>query len=653
MKNICFALLLALLASLPVSAQDNLIRHKVQAGETVTQIAQKYKVTPADIFRLNPDARTGLKPETVILIQPSGGVKPSATKPSAATDKPWAKTHEVQAQETLYGIARMYNISTADLLKANPGIEPELKLGQVLKLPAEAIKTGGFKPSKQTAMKKEIYHQVEAKETKYSIARQYNTTVAQLEADNPEIATGLQIGYRLKITPGPTQGPMIINTDAGEPTKPKASEPTHLEYTVKAKETMYSLGRKFNMSSEQLMALNPDLKQGVREGMMIRYPSGTVLDELAGPVEKGRANLLQTLNTSQRKKLAILLPFNISKIEGDTVNSTAARLKTDKFLNMTLDFYSGVQMAIDSARTLNLNIDVKILDSQETKNSSAVASLIREQGLNKYDALVGPFYQANAEETAKLLLSSKVPVVSPLSKEEGTRYENLMQAMPSADLIRMAMIDYLRSQKGNIVAIVDPKRASTRQFLATYYPGVKIVPLPESGLVSADVVSPLLVKGMMNYVIFDSEKTRMVLNTLNTLISLQQQYQVQLAILEKNNTLDFEEVPLKKLAQLKMLYPSLSRDNETVEGAIFEKKYKEINKVFPNVYATRGFDVTFDTMLRLSQEKTFMETIEGASTEYIENKFDYETQPTGAHINKGVYILHYETDLSVKEAVAP
>src|SRR5690606_16520991 len=92
-------------------------------------------------------------------------------------------------------------------------------------------------------------------------------------------------------------------------------------------------------------------------------------NERISNADKAFADLTKTVNTSNRKKLTLLLPFNISKIQSDTVNSTSSRLKKDKFLNMTLDFYSGALMAIDSAKTLNLNIDVKIFDSQETKNS--------------------------------------------------------------------------------------------------------------------------------------------------------------------------------------------------------------------------------------------------------------------------------------------
>ena len=39
------------------------------------------------------------------------------------------------------------------------------------------------------------------------------------------------------------------------------------------------------------------------------------------------------------------------------------RLKKDKFLNMTLEFYSGALMAVDSIHKMGANVDVTILDS--------------------------------------------------------------------------------------------------------------------------------------------------------------------------------------------------------------------------------------------------------------------------------------------------
>jgi hypothetical protein len=154
----------------------------------------------------------------------------------------------------------------------------------------------------------------------------------------------------------------------------------------------------------------------------------------------------------------------------------------------------------------------------------------------------------------------------------------------------------------------------------------------------------------INYVILDSENTSLILKTTGALINLQKNFQVQLVILEKNETLDFEEIPLSRLTRLKMLYPSTAKDNKSVEAAIFDKDFKLKNKIFPNNYAVRGFDLTFDIILRLTQEKSFLETIEESTSEQVESKFEYEKNTDGGFYNNGVYILEYQSDLTIKEA---
>ncbi|OYU81740.1 MAG: peptidoglycan-binding protein [Flavobacterium sp. BFFFF1] len=636
-----FALILFSCSSL---AQDKIIKHKVAKGETITQIADKYKITTSEIYKLNPDSRSGLKPDMVLLIQSK--VKAAPSKKEATTLVP----HVVESGETVYGLTKKYNITEEELMKANPGLSKDgLKIGQSINLPSKSPVKESKKDKKADKKQEPVYHTVESKETKYSIAKKYNTTVSQIDNDNPEVKDGLQIGFRLKIFPCTNKADQEVTVEEDQTVKikPIIVKPEYTDYQVKPKETLYSLSRKLGMTQEALIKLNPELGDGVKEGMTIKYPASVKINET---VTKDGTALSKNIKTDVRKQLVLLLPFNISKIEGDTVNSTQARLKKDKFLNMTLDFYSGALMAVDSAKTLNLNIDVRIYDSQETKSASAAATLISQNDISKADVVIGPFYQANVEKTADLLNKGHVPVISPLSKETGKQFPNLLQSMPSSELIKNEMIEFLRLKNGNITAIVDPKRLSTKQFLSQYHKDVKLIGLNEKGLVSADSVAKKFVKGKTNYVIIDTEKTGLILSTMNVLIPMMADYQLQLVILEKNDTFDFEEISLAKLAKLHLMYPSLTKDNDTPEALLFEKDYKEKNKIFPNQYATRGFDVVFDAMLRLSQEKSFMETIEGNATEQVENKFDYEKMPSGNYVNKGFYILYYDTDLSVKEA---
>lgn len=664
-------------------SQGKVIKYTVSAGETINQIAQKFKVTPYEIYELNPDARISLKPNTVLLIPSRTGKTASVKKDESSAKKnlnPEEVVHEVQPKETFFSIGKKYGISEEDLKAANPILEKTgVQIGQKLVIPAKgyaAKSAAADKKTKEKGSEKYVYHDVVAKETKFSIAKKYNTTIEDLEKRNPEIVSNLPVGYRLTIkgtAPKSETTASVVN--AAKPAETSKKVTTYMEYQVKPKETFYSLGRTFHLTQEELTELNPSLSEGVKEGMVLKVPSGylapvpiIVREEPRQETEKSTENkggiqilekvksadpevveLSKKRGQNERKKLVLLLPFNIAKIQNDTVGF-ANRVKTDKFLNMTLDFYSGAMMAIDSAKTLKLPIDISIYDSQETKSTSNIPSLITQNKLQDADAIIGPFYQTNAETTANTLRLHDVPVISPLSKDAANPIDNLYQSIPTTDVVRNTIFDYMRSKNGNIVAVVDKKKESVINYIKQNQKGVVFASLTETGALDVASLKSLLLPNKMNYVVMETANTAMVKYTIKALIEAQKTCQIQLVILEPNSTLDTDEIYFENLVKLKLMYPSVSRESDEPRVLIFEKEYRLKNKVNPNTYATRGFDVTFDTMMRLVQGKTYQETADLMTTEQVDNKFQYYKKEDGGHANKGVYILYYDSDLTLKVA---
>ncbi|MDQ6529427.1 LysM peptidoglycan-binding domain-containing protein [Flavobacterium sp. LHD-85] len=689
MKYYLTLLSLVFFISSSAFSQEKVVKYKVSSGETINQIAQKFKVTPYDIYKLNPDARTGLSPNTVLLIPTTGEAKKEVSETKTAASSGKEIIHEVQPKETFYSIEKKYGISDEALKAANPFLEKTgVQIGQKLVIPAKGStpKTAA-KPAKEKVAEKYVYHDVQPKETKFGIAKQYNMTVDELEKRNPDIVNSLPVGYRLTIK-GTAPKTEHVATETAKPAenkKPAESSKkavTYMEYQVKPKETFYSLGRVFHLSQDELVALNPSLSEGVKEGMVLKVPAGYIApapiiaaqvptekpadSSVNKPVEstgsgikivdkvKSTENenaeiveLTKKRGVNERKKVVLLLPFNMAKIQSDT-SGTANRIKNDKFLNMTLDFYSGALMAIDSAKTLKLPIDVAIYDSQETKTTSNVVGLTPK--LQDADAVIGPFYQTNAETTANMLRSYNVPVISPLSKDSANPIDNLYQTIPSNDVIKNSIFDYMRSKNGNIVAVVDKKKESVINYIKQNQKGVAFASLTETGGLDVANLKSLLIPNRMNYVVMETGNTAMVKATIKALLDSQKTCQVQLVILEPNSTLDTDEISFDNLVKLKLMYPSVTRESDEQSVLIYEKQYRLKNKANPTTYATRGFDVTFDTMMRLVQGKTFQETADLMTTQQVDNKFQYYRKEDGGHANKGVYILYYDSDLTLKVA---
>ena len=170
------------------------------------------------------------------------------------------------------------------------------------------------------------------------------------------------------------------------------------------------------------------------------------------------------------------------------------------------------------------------------------------------------------------------------------------------------------------------------------------------GALIPESLSSKLQKDRINYVVLETESTVLIKATLKLLLSKLKDCAIQLVILEPNETLETDEIEFSDLIKLKLLYPSMTRENNSLEATVFEKNYKLKNKVTPNTFATRGFDVTFDALKRLSQANSFLESASNQVTEQVESRFDYFKNETGGYANKGLYILYYDTDMTVKEA---
>nr|WP_317631964.1 LysM peptidoglycan-binding domain-containing protein [uncultured Flavobacterium sp.] len=640
-KMVILAAALLMLGSVTYG-QAKYVEHKVSKGDTVSSISRKYNVSPSEIYRLNPDAVTGINVDAVLKV-------PSTSQAANVATNIAATKHVVAPKETLFSISQKYGIKPADIEALNKEVLKEgLKAGSTILIPnGKATKTVVTPPSSVVSATKpegkvlNLYHTVEPKETKFGIAKRYGISVAELEKLNPEIKENLEKGAVVRLnaqTPVYTPGAKI--TDA--PAKIVSNE----DYVIQPKETLFSLSKMSGMSQENFLKLNPELKDGVKIGMTIKMPS--TADNYKISVSKPQVDLSKKLTKAQTKNLVMLLPFNADKVGTNKDVTIQDQLKKDKFLNMTLDFYAGALVAIDSAKKMGLPLKVHILDSKETKTSSNVVGLVNNGTFNKADAIVGPFFQNHVETLAGMLESNGIPVVSPLSNEKGKPISNLYQAMPSAEDVKKKMVDYMFANNGNIIAVVDAKKGSVRRYLTESFPTIKIAALNDSGMPSPDALKAMLDKNRTNYIVLETESTGMVLNTCRTLLNYYAEYPIQLVTLDKNETLEFEEVPLDYLVKLKLLYPSVTRENDTQEATIFAKNFKKYNNIMPGKFATRGFDVTFDTILRLFNQDGYKASVEEVSSEQIENKFNY-ISIDGAYYNKGVYLMYYDEDLSIKE----
>tara|TARA_B100000767_G_scaffold27834_1_gene24203 strand:+ start:653 stop:2584 length:1932 start_codon:yes stop_codon:yes gene_type:complete len=622
------------------SYAQNLKTHNVKTGETVESIAQLYKISTADIYALNPDAFSGIAIDSELIIPES--FLDRLNSPLAEREIESYKVHKVRRKETLFSIAQRYNITIQDLKTHNERLRnKKLRSGKKIYIPV-------FKENNDPAYNSSLQlYTVLAKEGKWRIAYKYGISVPQLEALNPDMGASLNEGQQLNV-------PNIIVSD-----KKQIEEDQFGYYIVKASEGFYRLEKKLGLSKELLVSLNPELeKEGLKLGMVLRVPKSSVKDiETALVFTTTLSDGLVDLTV---KNIGLLLPFKTKSIDSDSLSLAREQLKRDGYINLSTDFYSGVAIAIDSAKQLGISVNLDVFDT----NAKAldVKTILNDTDFSKYDLILGPITSKNLELTAQHVLKDNIPVVSPFVNSKKS-YSNLFQTIPDLDWMRSKMVSYVKTDTipYRTLIIYDSKNTSTVTYLKKAFPSASLITsktdkdgVEQFYLMLEDVQKVLLPGRTIIFLESNNEgfvsNVTSMLNAMNGLTTLvddnetEIQRDLLLMTTSKNKAFEGKNVSNYDLSNLHFQYPAINFNMELPSA--FQEKYLIKFGTFPNKYAIRGFDLTMDLLLRLSRFGTLYERATDIQTSYTGNKFKYTLQLNGGYKNEAGFILKYD-DLEI------
>ena len=373
--------------------------HFVKWGETLSQIAEVYAISIQELSAENPAVEKGLKADMVLRIpqksivnkavvevpnpsavnqQPTSAEKPKAqSKPvekqteqikpvekSTVPGKPVVAQdytiYIVKKQETLYGIAKMFNVTVDEILDANPGFQ-KLDEGMELKIPgkkpvvAKPVSTQATnteKNLKQDSNPDEIL--IKPGETLSGISKTYNISIQDLTELNPKLSDGLKAGMTLKL-------------------------------------------RKTNVKS----VVKPAPKIDV---VSVIGPDSAVICYNAD-------NIKTTYN------VALLLPFLLD--DSQEALEAPEQKKASDFENFNyFQFYAGFMLAADSLEQYGLHARIQVLDGDKLNDTLTIRQTLRKPGMDKMDLIVGPMYANSFDVAARFAGKHQIGIINPLSRRE-------------------------------------------------------------------------------------------------------------------------------------------------------------------------------------------------------------------------------------------
>ncbi|MGI9550132.1 MAG: LysM peptidoglycan-binding domain-containing protein [Aurantibacter sp.] len=617
--------------------------HRVRKKETLYGIAKRYHITEEDIKRYNRELYSAqLKKRMVLRIPKYKRVRPE----DGELNPEDFITYTVAPKETRWSIAHKHGITIDSMIVLNPDLSKTsdyLREGQELTLPKLP---GSTVENQETQLF--ISFTVPPKMNFFRLEQEFGVKSEEIVRLNPEIAErkGLKEGMVIRI---PQK-----KLDAGE-----VNIDNYNFYEIKPKQTIFSLTRKLGISYKDLLGLNPDISGGLKAGMILKLPKDQVGDfEVRNAVVLDKINLLDSINTVNRPKLVFLLPFRLDRLNLNDKEGVEKNIENRTDIKLSLGIYSGALVALDSIAKLGVSVDVKTFDNQ--LDLVKTKEILLRENLSDVSAIIGPLDLPSLKEVAVRAAEHQVPVIAPIPANSEVSLRNVFFSYTSDEVLRAKMINYVENQfeDENIVVIADSTHVAVRDSLLAKFPEAKMAEVMEEEKnigVNIDKLKLLLSKEKENWIFVESDNFKLVSSVTSILNSLhnaplepedKEKIKVRMLTTNRDKAFDSDVISSTHLSNLNFTYPSVYREPANDS---FVKKYRKRFGGTPDRYAVRGFDMTYDLLLKLGYKNNLMEVSKLiGETEYTGNKFSYEKDFASGYFNQASYIMTYD-DLRIKE----
>lgn len=169
--------------------------HKVEKGQSLYAISKLYETDLNAIVIENPDAIDGIKTGQELKI-PFEKIKTDEFSPA---DYEKYQIHKVAKGETLYSIAKKYNVSEESIALLNPNVKSGLRDGQQLKIVERKKQVETINTSNVGSDANFELYKVEKGETVYAITKKFSISTDDFYLWNPDAKSGVKTDQLVRV----------------------------------------------------------------------------------------------------------------------------------------------------------------------------------------------------------------------------------------------------------------------------------------------------------------------------------------------------------------------------------------------------------------------------------------------------------------------
>lgn len=343
--------------------------------------------------------------------------------------------HQVKAGQTLYGIAKVYEVTVEQIETLNPEVKDGLQAGIVIGIPVvresaenEVVETPSTQPSHSSNLTADGTYIVQHGEDLYDIAKKFGIDVADFKALNPGLTAKPAAGTSIKV-------PNIVNTDE------------YIVHKVEYNERTSSLLKRWKVSESEFRKINISVGSHVFANQAVLIPiepvnlavsqhfdfDDTNEEEIDGNLEPANPNadfdivedepyVVPECNVLAEKalqtyKVVLMVPLYLGNI-GDISVTKEQVAKAQKSRSLRfLQYYEGFMMAVEEmTQRKGLKLDLTVIDV--TENTTTAENALSQIEGKDIDMIIGPFFGKSFTVVENYAKSRGIVTINPLSTRE-------------------------------------------------------------------------------------------------------------------------------------------------------------------------------------------------------------------------------------------
>lgn len=540
-------------------------------------------------------------------------------------------SHIVRDKQTLFSIAKAYDVSVDDIYAFNPSLkETGLKKNSIILIPSK-----------------------EALESKKAEAAVQTEPAVQAEPEKKQEPA---------VKPEPERKPVAEKKTEPEK-KPVAEKKVKKQtiHTVKWFEDLDVIAERYGVTVEEIMKANnlSGRKLAKRQKLVIPEPGQFAEEEQEEDIDIPEE---ETVETEPADTAASPVPETEPELAftpKDEVKVTLIlplKASTDNVSRNNMDFYSGVLLAVRDLAETGVSTDLNVYDSSDSSHP------ISSEDITGSDMVIGP---VSSGDLGRLLDSEQDPktLISPLDQRaESLAYTNgnFIQVPTPQKVQYQDLIDWIKEDAapGDTLLIISEKGARNTEAItlmtqAADSSGLDFIPFSYSILEGRDITEPLtklMTATGTNRVLIASDSEAFVNDVVRNLNILVYN-KLNVALYAPARIRNFETIEVENLHNTN-LHVSLGYliDYESQQVKNFLLKYRALYNTEPTQYAFQGYDVAtyFINMCSRYGDMWTMK-LEESQRQMLQSTIRMVPVEEGGYVNHGIRRVVYGPEWSVTQ----